>query len=259
MDERAAGPAFFLLSVRKCGSSLFNQIVQSLARANDVAFVDVGGTFFRNNVKVEDWSADEATKGLLRPGNAYGGFRNMPVALTLAPIFSAGRKILFIRDPRDALVSEYFSVAYSHAVPEPTGGADDVQRMLLGQRKVALNSDIDAWVLRRCQAMSRTMELYRPILADTLVLKYEDYIFRKRELMRAIVANLGWKTDEILEDAILGWADVRPATEDSSAFIRRVSPGDHRDKLRAETISELTHLLRPVLNLFGYDEEASVS
>jgi hypothetical protein len=254
VDEDAAGPAYFLLSVRKCGSSLFNQIAQSMARANAIQFVDVAGTFFKNNVKVDDWAADPAIRDLLRAGNAYGGFRNMPVALIGAPAFSSGRKILFIRDPRDALVSEYFSVAFSHAIPEPTGAAADVKTMMLEQRKKALISDIDAWVLKRSRSMALAMDLYRQILPDVLLLRYEDFIYRKRDLIRAMAGHLGWTVDTSLEDSILGWADVRPAVEDSAAFIRRVAPGDHREKLREDTIAELTRVLQPILSAFGYAE-----
>jgi len=51
---------------------------------------------------------------------------------------------------------------------------------------------------------------------------------------------------------ILGWADIHPEREDLSAFVRRVRPLEHVEKLRAQTIHDLTLELEPVLETFGY-------
>ncbi len=51
----------------------------------------------------------------------------------------------------------------------------------------------------------------------------------------------------------MGWADKVPAVEESHAFIRRVRPGDHREKLSAGVIAQLDGVLRPAMELFGYE------
>jgi hypothetical protein len=89
-------------------------------------------------------------------------------------------------------------------------------------------------------------------LSSTTVLRYEDYIFEKGALIALIARRFGWCADDHLVELILEWADIRPQQEDPTSFIRRVTPGDHREKLRAGTIATLNEKLRPALELFGY-------
>jgi hypothetical protein len=244
----------FLLGVRKSGSSILNNIVKALARLDDRNFVDVGDTFFAANVLTTDWQSDPALRDLLRRGNIYGGFRDMPLALRGADLFDEAPKLLMVRDPRDALVSEYFSNAFSHNIPQQTGDSGEVTALMLEKRQQARGQDIADFVLHMAAAMNDTMMLYAPLVGQqpTLVLKYEDMIFDKR----ALIAHIGRQFSLAIRpgsiDHILGWADKRPTVEDPHAFVRKVRPGDHIDKLDAATIARLNEMLRPSMEVFGY-------
>src|ERR1019366_9332914 len=103
-------------------------------------------------------------------------------------------------------------------------------------------------------SMNKTMIDYARVAKDpnTLVVKYEDYIFEKGALLRAIADHFGWTIDEMLIGLILEWADVRPDEENPVEFIRKVTPGDHREKLKRKTIRAMNFPLRPAMRLFGY-------
>jgi Sulfotransferase domain len=254
VDLDARGPACFVLGIRKCGSSLLNMLCRHLAMLNHRRFVDVGGTFFFENVPEPDWEGDSAIAELFRDGNVYGGIRALPAALAEQPIFRDGRKMLLVRDPRDALVSLYFSNAYSHPIPTRRDSNSPTTDLMERLRHTALNSAIDAFVIQRANAMRRTFLGYLDVARSpgTVVVKYEDYIFRKPELVRLIASQFGWTADDDQIDAMMTWADVRPAAEDPTAFIRRVTPGDHRNKLRPATIAALDTSLKPAMEAFGY-------
>jgi hypothetical protein len=251
---RASEPAFFVLGVRKCGSTLLNNICTALAKANQVQFVDIGEAFFYGNIPAIDWVGDPALGDVIMPGNAYGGFREMPFGLFDNPHFKADPKLLMVRDPRDALVSEYFSNAYSHPIPKASSESDAVAKLMIDQRTDALSLPIDEYVLRRAPGMLNALLAASEAVSLPMarVLRYEDYIFRKDELMRAICAHFNWALDDQLIGLILEWADIRPATEDPLQFVRKVTPGDHREKLQSETIAELNELLRPAMEMFSY-------
>jgi hypothetical protein len=225
-----------------------------MAKANDCHYVDVGGTFFRANVLPRDFANDEGLPAILHRGNIYGGFRNMPRALLTSSLFREGRKLLMIRDPRDALVSLYFSNAYSHPIPQQTGEHDEVAKQMERQRAAALATPLDEYVIQHARPMKQTMMQYRPVLANahTTLLKYEDYILDKRALMLLIAEKFGWRPDEELIRETLEWADIRPASETPTAFVRKVTPGDHREKLSSATIAALNEILMPAFELFGY-------
>jgi hypothetical protein len=257
VDRDQAGPAYFVLSVRKCGSSLLNMLCADLARINNRRFIDVGGNFFFANVHAEVWSRDPAICDLLSGGSVYGGFRDMPFALADHPVFRAGPKILLVRDPRDALVSEYFSFAYSHPIPSRTDLDAAMTDMMEDKRREALNTEIDAFVVKRARSMRQTFLDYTEVarLARTIVIKYEDYIFRKPELVRLIARHFGFMVGDSQIDEMMKWADQRPAIEQPTAFVRRVTPGDHCLKLRHATIEALDELLKPAMEAFGYSAE----
>jgi len=254
ISEDGAGPPCFLLSVRKCGSSIVNNICGALAVSNGRCFVDVGDTFFVNNLVDLDWTGDPAVREILRPGVIYGGFRDAPLSLMDDPTFVAAPKLIMIRDPRDALVSEYFSSAYSHPLPSITDEYNAMAELLLKQRALAQSDGIQRYVVRRSRWMVRTMEYYAPILPmpNTVVVKYEDVILRKAVLIEHLARHFGMQATQQDVADILEWADVLPAAEDPSAFVRQVLPGDHAKKLDRATIVKLNEQLSEVMRLFGY-------
>jgi hypothetical protein len=254
VDETAKGRCFFVLGIRKCGSTLFNKICRPLALQNSTNYVDVAGTFFKSNITVGEWVNDAGMLALLRPGNAYGGFRAMPKCFQEARAFENGRKILLIRDPRDALVSEYFSNAYSHQIPKAAPDEGGARSNLLTQRQLALDSSIDEYVTSRAKLMRRTFSEYKFLFSDpmTKIFKYEDVISHKRDLIRAILAHFRWSAPDSIIDKLLERVDVLPTSENPTAFIRRVTPGDHREKLTETTITEISIELQDVLDFCGY-------
>lgn len=253
VSNSESGPAFFALGVRKSGSTLFMQTCRALAGLNGIPFVDVAGTFFKHNIPVGEWIRSPVVKKVLQPGNVYGGFRSLPTSLADTACFRNARKILLVRDPRDALVSEYFSTAFSHSIPNGVDTAG-VRKDLLDERHKARNSSLEDYVIRRAVAMSRTLTEYGDLRADpkALVLKYEDIVFDKEKMIDAILERFGWHAPAPAIARLMARIDIRPQEEQPREFIRRVAPGDHREKLGDSVISQLNSSLHDSLALFGY-------
>ncbi|HEX8387975.1 MAG TPA: sulfotransferase domain-containing protein, partial [Sphingomonas sp.] len=228
VEVRKAAKAWIALGVRKSGSSVFANIVSALAKHSGVNAVDVPGAMFEHGYRYADWNGYPRLADLLWRGNAYVGFRDPPTSLFADPVFASARKILLVRDPRDALVSEYFSNAYSHRLPSASSGATVIEEVRAG----ALASTLEAYVVERAEHLDRTVAGYRPLFRDPnlKIMRYEDVILDKRNWILAIAEHFDWEVGDRLVSDILGWADVRPETEDPHAFVRRVTPGDHRDK-----------------------------
>ena len=66
LDDRAEGSAYFIMGVRKSGSSMFNRVAQLLARYNNVNWVDVAGSLFNKNIKVGEWVRDPSFAEIIR-------------------------------------------------------------------------------------------------------------------------------------------------------------------------------------------------
>ena len=248
-------PAWFVLGVRKSGSSMFNRAVKLLAKFNAVNWVDIAGDLFENNVPAPRWSPLTPPEGLIVGGNCYGGFRDLPAGLPQDRVFQSARKVLLVRDPRDAIVSEYFSTRGTHSLPKFAEAGDDGAREDLLRRREALQQvSVEDFARSEGQRMAETVEHYIPLIGDPrlLVLKYEDVIFDKAKMVRNVATHFGWKVGQGQVDAILKWIDVMPEAENPDAFIRKVTPGDHLEKLSPEIIAELDRVLARAMGAFGY-------
>ena len=250
VDGEGKGKAYFVLGVRKSGSSLLNSMVDEMATANNLAYIDVAGKLFAAGFTVRDWQEDRRLCRILRRGHVYGGFRNFPLCFAAAPLFQRGFKVLLVRDPRDALVSEYFSNAYSHSIPAAGKSKND----MLALRERAHSTSIDDYVLSMAPSLKRVLKEYAAMKDDPncLLFRYEDVIFEKARLIADICDFFGWTLDEDRKKHILGWADVVPFEERPTEFVRRVTPGDHREKLSAGVIDTLNTALADELRFFGY-------
>lgn len=130
-----------------------------------------------------------------------------------------------MRDPRDALVSKYFSVAFSRSLPPASTAADG------GVREGLLRLKDD------------------PLLT---VYRYEDVVLDKRPWITDIAKRLNLALPQPLLESILTAVDVDPSEERPTAFVRRVVPGDHLEKLAPGTIEELNSRFGDFLHAFGY-------
>jgi hypothetical protein len=250
LDERTSGNAYFVLGVRKSGSSILNSIIEGLAKLNGVPYIDVAGKLFAAGFSVKQWQRDRELSAILRDGHVYGGFRNCPLCFQNFPLFEHGRKVLMVRDPRDALVSEYFSNAYSHSIP--VAGTSKNEMLKLRQR--ANSMPIDEYVLTMAEPMKQVLQEFAGMKQDPLcrIFRYEDVIFEKGQLIADICEFFGWTIGEQQKKQILGWADVVPSEERPTEFIRRVTPGDHVEKLSVRVVEQLNNILAKELGLFGY-------
>jgi hypothetical protein len=250
-DIRTEGAApKFLFGVRKSGSSIMNSMLAAVAGFNNVNYVDVAGKLFGKGVTVRQWQHDTRMAALLSPGNVYGGFRNAPLGLLEEPLLKSASSILLVRDPRDALVSEYFSNAFAHSIPE-SGGTRDI---MLAERARAQKASIRDFVVSSAARFKETLQEYAEFLAlpGLRLYRYEEAIMDKRWFLRDVCGHFDWTVTDQQLDMIMGWADVMPTEEASTAFIRKVVPGDHKDKCDAETIALLNSIFADEIQKYRY-------
>jgi hypothetical protein len=243
-------PILFALGVRKSGSSLMNLMLLDLAEANGWPVVLLPDKAFAAGYRYPDWNGNPELFRILRRGNLYAGFRDAPSGLFGRPAFKDAKKILLVRDPRDALVSEYFSSAFSHRLPDERAEGSLIAR----RREEALAQDVESYVLAQAKQLNRTIDAYRPLIDDPnlRLFRYEDVIFDKPRWIADIAAHFGWEAPADVTAKILAERDIVPAAETPTAFIRKVVPGDHKEKLSAAGLNRLEAILSPTWRRLGY-------
>lgn len=243
----------YAFSIHKAGSTLMHSMIASVCRAAQIPSITIPDVLFREGIFEKDWECDSSILSLVTPGRVYYGFRALPPLLTEESVRLREKKsVLLIRDPRDALVSQYYSFGgkhVSHRLP------DKNKEAFVESAKITEDLTIDAYVLAAAPSYLNKMAAYRENLCfeNVLLRRYEDIYYDKRKFLGEIFAHFGVEVSKEILDAVASRNDVRPASEDPGKHIRKGTPGDHIEKLQAETIQALNQIFRDMAACYGYD------
>jgi len=171
--------------------------------------------------------------------------------MLLAPNNLAHKKVIFwIRDPRDILVSMYYSFGFTHTLsPNP-----EIKQYQLRRRQHIKQLTIDEYAIRTAPELKTKFERIRALFDSLpakarIVLKYEDMIDHYEQFFRQLSTFVELRQgvkDEIFKQ-------TRPLEkEDVSQHKRKGKPGDYKTKLKEETITTINKILDPVMRHFEY-------
>jgi hypothetical protein len=177
--------------------------------------------------------------------------------------------ILHLRDPRDVLVSMFYSYCYMHAgeIEADTGyrkavaeaGIDRFVLDMVGEAFYAYRGDYGIGS-RYKQHVGTVLDRYERYLSEllsrpnTIAVSYEEMVLSFPSWLEKIVSAF----DLIDPDETCAVVTARHANsvaageEDVWSHKRKVTPGDHREKLQSATIRQLDQIFAPVLDKLGY-------
>lgn len=206
-----------------------------------------------DDLKIFELFSDE----LFRPrGFVYGPLRG-PFSLGHDPRF---RRIVFIRDPRDTLVSMYYSMGWSHPLPPDPERAE----LFLALRERARRLGIDGFAIDQAYSwLAPLLAQYRQMATGAnewlAVFRYEDLITRPQATVTAMLDMIsgglagGPTTESILD----GERFVRSANVDNH-HQRNGAAGQYLQELLPSTIARLDRIFGEDLAFFwGSDFAAS--
>lgn len=253
----STAPSIFFVGIKKGGSTLLAKIVREVAKKGKRELFEFSKMVFDRGI-AESFVQEDRDAVFQRPGYIFGIFRWVPESNVLAleniprSDGSIPRVFLMVRDPRDALVSLYYSDAYSHPVPKD----GELRERYLERRDRLKDVPIDSFVMEEATSYARNYFRTLQLLAipGVTVVRYEDVIYDKVALILIVARELGVHLAASELETLRAKHDVFPEEEKSDAHIRQVHPGNHVSKLSPQTIGYLNRLFFPVLSTFGYSE-----
>jgi len=249
------GPSYFVLSVPKAGSILFNSVVEDLCSAARRSYFNISSQLFEQGAHVED-----CPRTLLpfydRDGYVFAGFRQ-PWLLRQVPRYRSATKLFLVRDPRDMAVSLYFSMRDSHPLPM----AGPMRESISSVRVIANTIDVSSFV---CQGHADKMLVrlapfarQAQALPGFRIFRYEDIIWEKRSWCAEIARCLHMDLPEDVLNNIADRHDVRPDTERPTEHIRQVKPGNFRAHLDEQAIRYVETFCEGPMKFFNYAPAAA--
>jgi len=236
-------PSAYLFAFHKSGSTLMENMVMTYAHHFHRPVFSVFGAAFQAGISTDNLAADASV--CFRPdGMIYTGFRHYP---TFDLELKDKTVFFLVRDPRDILVSMYFSVIKSHTVPKD-------HKNFQAQRREAQNMDIDEFVKFKAPVIQSKFDQYTKNLdMDKLsCYRYEDVIYEKKTWLEDMVTKLNLPMNPDVIQLVVDEFDIFPRKERQDKHIRQVHPGNHKLKLKPETIEFLNMRMHPFLARFNY-------
>lgn len=200
-------------------------------------------------------------------GCIYGGFRDAdpftstdrePTKVDIiakSKSLSGGSKFIFLfRDPRDCLVSLYYSHLKSHRI------TNDVSLMNTARMQAA-SMTVNRYVLNNLAStfenfvrMLTLISLLKQCRIPYQVFTYEYIFYHQFDMFRNICASLNYDLDDVRWQNLVDESQVSanplnvyPVSEDESKHIRKGAPGDYKSKLSETTVRLITKPLYPLL------------
>ena len=119
VPEPANVNSFFVFSLPKAGSTLLMRIMADVCNVLGIPVIDLPTRLFNLDIRPAELTSD-INSLWQNQGYAYVGFRLFFPQMTFD--FSKTKNILLVRDPRDMLVSYYFSMRYCLSCCSKAGG-----------------------------------------------------------------------------------------------------------------------------------------
>lgn len=239
-------------SMAKAGSTLLYDLLSTACYKADLTYFSIDDYLFRHNV-ASDHRPISIGSVFSEQGFCYGGFRQFPAYPI--PILHSCKSVLLVRDPRDMLISLYFSLRTSHGIPEPSGKSAVADQMIAA-RQHALNANMSEWIRSNISSYVRMFEgyvaqgfLWRP---NVRLYRYEDVIYEKADWLRDMADWFGWTLPDEWIAEVAARFDVIPDVPDPTEHIRQVHPGGHAEHFTAADVALIENGLREYMTFFGY-------
>ncbi len=233
-----------VFTLHRCASMLVWRIMEYIANVVGVQLHSpngAGSEYIMDEVRLRE-KGDIVPRhfGLLGPFRGYFEFD--------ADTFS--RCVLVLRDPRDLLVSMYYSWTHSHPIGEEAmlvGPDGELLRASESMRQQWIEQGPDTFVLQYAGFVEGNLRRYFDAilpLRSTTLLTYENLMLDPRTWVFSFMCGLGASNvdaDEFTSFAMSYFArEFDPVVENPNVHRRQMRPGDHLRKLKQETIDALT-------------------
>lgn len=232
-------------TTHKSASTFLDKIFNEVAAFSNYTKIDFDGYFTTWDEKLySNYSNDEfLKKAFITKGIIYGPFRNF----VNVPKLEKYKIIVLVRDPRDVLVSSYYSYKFSHL---------NISKKNVTQKKELSTKSIDEFVQSHSDYYLNVLnDYYHKLLErdNTLLLRYEDMVKDYEFFLTTIL--------EFIDVTLIDYQPIIKSKfkvsfdlqENKLKHVRKATPGEYRGKLDSKTIEFLNFKFQKILKGLGYD------
>lgn len=240
----------YFYTFHKCASTLFGSYL--LKHISGLRHCDYSTMIYNGSLRHPVTFAER--------GYVYGPLRlsapehsaeyQQVIAPSSDPLFVRDRTCLFmVRDPRDILVSSYYSFGFTH----PLSPVDEIREQQIEEREAIQAMTVDEYALSEAEIQRRNFALLHDLYTACdrgVLLRYEDMVEDFSRFAEALCRHIDVKS-RVLRN--LERRSRPKSAVDASQHRRSGKPGQFRDVLSEEAIVSLNAHLSDTLSKFGYE------
>jgi hypothetical protein len=246
-------PSIIHFSLNKAATQYVKSILTRFATASNMVPVSIHDYAFQTDLPFLDHLSAEEMKQyrhiFKKKGYLYSVFGGMIEGI---PQLDQYKVVLVARDPRDILVSEYYSVAYSHTVP-----LGEKRDAFMAGREKAQQTTLDDYVMSECDTLYSVYKRYQTLLLDqyphVYLTTYEKMVDQFDRWLGGLIDYCEFSVSRELVQSVLDKNErIRPTSENIHKHMRKGQPGNYKEKLNAETIDFLNHKFAAILARYEF-------
>jgi len=187
---------------------------------------------------------------LFKPsGYLYSAFGGIVQGI---PELEKYKVILMVRDPRDLVVSSYYSISYSHSTPPKISSRYE---KFTQRRQAATEMTIDEYAISESERFYTILNKYKTLLLDkyphVYVTSYKEMTSDYQGWLKGLLDACDLTISNGLFQSLVEENErLRPTKEDIHKHIRKGKPGDYKEKLEPETIEYLNTKFSSIFDAF---------
>ncbi|MCB0401871.1 MAG: sulfotransferase domain-containing protein [Flavobacteriales bacterium] len=242
--SRQGKPSVVFFSCHKAGSSISLKYLKKLMRENDLRHVNYEG--YITSICAEKEVLYEDSDFLSRAFSPSGYFFGCLRSYRHIPALDQYRVILLLRDPRDILVSHYYTVRYINTIYHKRG---------IVARKMAKKMTPDEYALHVLPRFKKVFEEYIEHLLgkeNVFFARFEDLIQDSAGWLKQVSEHCNLECSIDLRQEIAEKINSLPKKEEKRSHHRKASPGEFRLKLAQETQDIINRELQDILKKLNY-------
>ena len=246
-ESLSANKSIAVISFHKCATSYFSSEILNKSKTHE--FIDYQTYQYNHDKKIKPIiNLTGYIYGILRIYEPEHPGYDLTMSLLHHKHIKKINTLFWIRDPRDILISMYYSFGFTHGLSDNPG----VRSYQIKRRDFIQKLSLDEYVIHEAYRLRKKFEIMIKLIdscPNTLVLKYEDMIHRYDHFYKSLSKVISLD-DEMYEKI---YDKTRPKhKEDKDSHKRSGKTGAYVDKLKEETITELNSIFCDPLNKLKY-------
>ncbi|AFZ44900.1 sulfotransferase [Halothece sp. PCC 7418] len=250
-------PSVLFFTTHKCASSFISPLFRAITRNSNYNLKDYAGAIWQlgDNIDLDqekpnflgNFLQDTGDRLFFRRGEIYAPLR-VPVDFPERHHF---KHIFFLRDPRDVLVSAYYSFGFTHAWPK-NSKARERYRI---KREAIQQQTIDDYVISEAKNWLTRYSKYQELLetSDSYVyLKYDDFQSDTVGFIQTITnyLDISLPSEEI--EQLASKASPIQSTKDETKHKRSGKSKQYLEELKPDTVRALNEKFSDMLCYWNF-------